>query len=394
MTENRWFILAVLFLARTAMACQFQTVGSLGPVLVETFDIDYARLGTLIGLYMLPGVVMALPGGLLGQRFGAKRVVLAGLALMTAGGALTGVSTTFPMLGAGRLMSGVGAVLINVMLTKMVADWFKGAEIVTALSIFIASWPLGLGLGLVGYAPLAAAYGWSAVMHVAAALSLFCLVSIAWIYRDPPGHHVSGPAKFQLNLNGREWRLVSLAGAIWGTYNVGYISLVSFAPEFFTTRGYSLAQASSIVSLVGWLLIPSVPVSGYLAERWRRPQLFMMGGFAVVAATSAMLPLVDAPAALFAVIALVIGLPTGVIMALPTQVLRTESLASGMGVYFAWYYAAMALLPGVAGAARDLTAAPAAPLLFAAGMMVVAAACLAAFRAASRPLAGTQKGRL
>ena len=50
MTENRWFILAVLFLARTAMACQFQTVGSLGPVLVQSLGIDYARLGTLIGL--------------------------------------------------------------------------------------------------------------------------------------------------------------------------------------------------------------------------------------------------------------------------------------------------------------------------------------------------------
>ena len=47
-------------------------------------------LGLLIGLYMLPGIVIALPGGMLGQRFGAKRVVLVGLALMTIGGALMG----------------------------------------------------------------------------------------------------------------------------------------------------------------------------------------------------------------------------------------------------------------------------------------------------------------
>jgi hypothetical protein len=43
MIENRWLVLAVLFVARAAMACQFQSVGSLGPVLVQSRGIDYAR---------------------------------------------------------------------------------------------------------------------------------------------------------------------------------------------------------------------------------------------------------------------------------------------------------------------------------------------------------------
>ena len=89
--ENRWLMLAVLFLARTAMALQFQTVASVGPFLMRrALAIDFAALGALIGLYMLPGIVIALPGGLLGQRFGAKRVLLVGLALMAVGGALMG----------------------------------------------------------------------------------------------------------------------------------------------------------------------------------------------------------------------------------------------------------------------------------------------------------------
>ena len=58
-------------------------------------------------------------GGLVGQHFGAKRVVVVGLALMTGGGALMGISASFLMMAAGRLTSGIGAVLINVMLTKM-----------------------------------------------------------------------------------------------------------------------------------------------------------------------------------------------------------------------------------------------------------------------------------
>jgi MFS family permease len=81
----RWKILAVLTLARTAMGFQFQVVTAAGTGLTQTFDLTGATLGLLIGLYLLPGIAVAIPGGWLGQRFGDKRVVLAGLAMMAGG---------------------------------------------------------------------------------------------------------------------------------------------------------------------------------------------------------------------------------------------------------------------------------------------------------------------
>ena len=69
MMRNRWPVLAVLFLARTAMAVQFQSVGSLGPILAQNLTLDYAAIGTLIGLYFLPGIVIALPGGIPAHAF-------------------------------------------------------------------------------------------------------------------------------------------------------------------------------------------------------------------------------------------------------------------------------------------------------------------------------------
>jgi hypothetical protein len=44
----------------------------------------------------------------------------------------------------------------------------------------------------------------------------------------------------------------------------------------------------------------------------------------------------------------------------------------------------MALLPGLAGMARDLTGSPAAPVLFAAAMMMVTLVCVVGFGAAMR----------
>jgi predicted MFS family arabinose efflux permease len=383
-TENRWLILFVLFLARTAMALQFQTVASAGPFLIDALAIDFAALGLLIGLYMLPGVVIALPGGMLGQRFGAKRVVLVGLVLMAIGGALMGLGSSFAMAAAGRIVSGTGAVLLTVLISKMVTDWFAGREIVTAMSIVIVSWPFGLAVGLMTYGALATASGWRAVMYVGVLAAIAAFALIALIYRDPPDIAGAASSGFRVGLARREWLLILISGSIWGLFNVAYIVLISFAPDLFTARGYSLAEASSIVSIIGWVLIPLIPFTGLLVERVGRPSAFMAGGFLVAAAATSALPFMNAPLIAFWILAIAIAVPAGLIMALPAQVLRPESRGGGMGVFFTCYFVAMATLPAAAGLARDLSGSAAAPALFAAAMTLLCAVGLMLFHAAKQ----------
>ena len=386
MIQNRWFMLALLFLARTVMGLQFQTVGSVGPILVEALSIDYTAIGTLIGLYLLPGVFISLPGGLLGERFGAKRVVVAGLALMVVGGAIMGMSAWFPAVATGRLLSGTGAVLMNVLLTKMVADWFAGREIATAMALLVTSWPVGIALGLLGFVPLAKWLGWPAVMELAAFVCLPCLIAIMALYREPPGV-AAAQTRFELKLSAREWALISAAGLIWATYNVGYILLVSFLPGHLANHGYGLTQANALVSWLGWGLIVFVPVGGYLADRLGRPNMVMASGF-IVAGAAAIFVAGEAPIlAAFAVVAIAVGLPAGPIMTLPAAAVRPQNRATGMGIYFTWYYALMAGFPALAGLARDVTNNSGTPIVFAAAMLAVALAGLFAFRMAARKCA-------
>lgn len=131
----RWRILALLFFVRMTMAFQFQAVGALSPAFQEVFAVGIADIGVLVGLYLTPGLFLALPGGALGRRFGDKQVVLAGLALMAVGGVLMAATKLWPGLLAGRLVAGLGGVLLNVLMTKMVADWFAGKEISFSLAV-------------------------------------------------------------------------------------------------------------------------------------------------------------------------------------------------------------------------------------------------------------------
>jgi MFS family permease len=136
---QRWLILAVLTFARTAMGFQFQSVAAVSPSLLAHFALSFAALGTLIGLYLLPGIAVALPGGMLAQRYGDKRTACLGLAAMTLGGLLMGLANDAWLLTGGRILSGSGAVILNVLVTKMVTDWFAGAQIATAFGILVIS---------------------------------------------------------------------------------------------------------------------------------------------------------------------------------------------------------------------------------------------------------------
>ena len=153
---NRWSMLALLFAVRTSMGFQFQGVAALAPLFMHDYQAGIADIGFLIGIYLAPGIVLALPGGAIGRRFGDKSVVLAGLILMFCGALVMTLAPSWGWLVVGRVVAGIGGVLLNVLMSKMVTDWFAGREIATAMAIFVNSWPFGIALGLLAY-PLVAA---------------------------------------------------------------------------------------------------------------------------------------------------------------------------------------------------------------------------------------------
>jgi hypothetical protein len=142
-----------------------------------------------------------------------------------------------------------------------------------------------------------------------------------------------------------------------------------------------------MVSLMAWAIIVAVPIAGYLTDRVRMPNLLMASGFAISAMAIAALPFAGMPVVPFAVIIVIVGVPVGLIMALPAQALRPQNRATGMGVFYTWHFAAMAVLPSIAGSARDLTNSTAAPLLFGAAILVVSSLALLGFRLVQRQTA-------
>ena len=119
---NCWTVLELLCVARVAMGLQFQAVPAVAPFLLADLRVDAAQVGGLVGLFLFPGALLALPGGLLGARLGDKAIVLAALGLLAVGGGWFAASTGFVGAGIGRFLGGTGGVWLNMQLAKVTTD--------------------------------------------------------------------------------------------------------------------------------------------------------------------------------------------------------------------------------------------------------------------------------
>lgn len=367
---RRWAILALLFAARTVMAMQYQAIGALSPVLTESFGIGLAEIGFLIGLYVAPGLIFALPGSTIGQRFGERPVVAVSLGLMGVGAALMAAAGRWEVFVAGHVLAGFGGVVINILLTKMVTDWFAGAEITTALAIFINSWPFGIAVALVVFPPLVSALGLAAAFWLLAVLSVTVAGLVLGIYHAPDTAAAKGGTRSWPK--GRALHAVLAAGLCWGTFNGGLAVMFGLGTALMVGQGALPAEAARATSLILWTLAVAAPIGGLIADRTGRGREMIAVGVVVLAILA---PMALSPALTFWVFlafGVFSGMVAGPIMGLPARVLTPSERTAGMGLFFTVYYVVFVAAPVLAGFLADATGTISAAFWSAAGFELAA----------------------
>jgi MFS family permease len=377
--SQRWLILAVLFFARMTMAFQFQSVAAVSPIIVSDFGVNLGDLGLLIGLYLAPGVVVAIPGGAIASRFGEKRIVAIGMLMMLIGSALTLVSPTWEVTVAGRLLAGAGGVILNIVMTKMVVDWFAGREIATAMAVFINSWPVGIAFALLVLPSAAIAGGLVTAWWITTGIIASGLLAFLCLYKAPAGKKtaLTGVKVAKLPV----YPLL-LAGLIWALYNTALAMVFSFSPALLSEMGWTLESAGSVTSTFMIVFSIAVPLGGILADRTGRGDAVILTsliGFTVLMPlTSLVSPL--GVIAIFVVVGVLFALGAGPIMALPSQVLSAEARTFGMGVFFTIYYGVMMVAPKIAGMLADWSGQASWAIYFGSLMSAVCIVSLVLFR--------------
>lgn len=351
MARSRWLILAVLFFARGTMAAQFECIGALSPLLRESNGLTVGEIGLLIGLYLLPGVLVAVPGGTITRALGDKRTMLLALLLMIGGGLLgTNLDWHFQLMV--RIICGASGVVLTVSATKMIVDLFSGRELATALGLFVNSWPAGIAMALVILPVVGENFGLKAAMFVNVILPAFAFLTVAAFAPGPTRNTCSGKS--------HSWPTkpviitVAVVGTAWGIMNAAFTTLFSFGPTLLFEKGESAASAGSLISVVLWVTIVAILLGGLLAERLPSVRGFIFAGVAIGAGLTFLVPRSDFLFPLFILLGLVAGLPGAAVMSLPSRVLSEETRDLGMGVFYTAYYCIMLLLPPLQGALAKL----------------------------------------
>jgi len=353
----RWVILWLIVFCQLGQAILYQIIPPILGTLVAGFSLSYAQAGGLMSLYSLPRFFVALPSGLLVDRYGSRKMGVFSLLTLTLGAAMVAGGGNYWVLGLGRFLSGIGATFVIVVGLHGVTTWFRGLEAGFSMGIYHTAMPLGTILSL-NFAGVSATYfGWRAPLLAAFVLSLGGFVLFTALYRERTFSENPNPERtpFFKALKSTGWR-IWLVGLMWTLLNAAVIPYFTYAPDYFVSLGRDVTQAGLLASYPMWASLILAPVVGILIDRMGKERSLIFWGFIVSAVLFYLIPRFPQHAAFFAI---TIGVCTAIqptpIFTLPAEFLPASARGLGFGVIAASGAVGMALGPYVAGILRDWT---------------------------------------
>ena len=387
----RWKILALLVAARIGLGFQFQTLGSVSDQISAQFHVDYTTIGSLIGIFMVTGLFLALPAGWIGRYVSDRSLAAVGMAFLAAGGFIAAVADTTTQIGFGRVVCGAGFVISTIYVAKMATDWFSGHEIATAMGLLVMTWPLGIAAGQIGHTWIAQVSHWSVPFYVASFYCALAAIALFVAYRQPdkqtnvaetkhPNKQALGKESSNTGLSKTEVLLIVVASASWALFNAGYVVFLSFTPIWLTENSYSTLQAASTTSSASWAMLFSIVAGGLVADRTGKPELVLYACVTVAVISTLALYWTNYALPASILFGLIGAAPAGIIMALASEAIQPQNRALGMGVFFSLYFLLVAPAPVIAGWLVDHSGSAWAAIIFTAILFAATGASYKLFR--------------
>jgi len=326
----------VLVLSYTSMlvfALVFQAVPAILSLMVEPLGLSHTQAGLLMSLFALPGILVSIPGGMLADSFGSKKVGMYALALMAGGSFLSGISTGFATLAAGRLVAGAGAITLAIVAPQAITRWFDRSHVGRMMGLLNTAMPMGTVLAFNLLVRTGFIWGWRTPILFTSGSSILLLVLYWLLY--PAEKEMTGKPDYQgiiaslRSVPAPAW----VCALIWMAFNATAVSFLTFASDFYATYGYDAAYAGFITSLfMAGTLVLSFPV-GYLTDRFGGEPAFIAVGATAMSFLLFLVPRTGmSPALLVALIGIAAALIPAPIFSLAPKLLNPGQTGTGFGM--------------------------------------------------------------
>jgi EmrB/QacA subfamily drug resistance transporter len=243
------------------------------PSIHASLGASVQALEWTVNAYTLSYAVLLLTGAALGDRFGRRRMFMAGIALFTLASAAAALAPSAGLLIAARAIQGVGAAIATPLTLTLLADAFPPAQRGLALGVWSGISGIAVALGpLVGGAVIDAG-SWHYIFWINVPVGALLVPLIARRLKESHGPSrrldLAGLGLGSAGLFGLVYGLVRSQTLGWGSAEVlatlaaGVVLLVAFviherrteAPmlpmEFFASRGFAVTNAVSLSMYFG-----------------------------------------------------------------------------------------------------------------------------------------------
>ncbi len=293
MTSRRtWTVWSVGLLAYIVAVLHRTSLGVSGVDAAERLDVGASAVGSLAVLQLLVYAAMQVPVGVLLDRFGPRRLLTVGAAVMAVGQLVMALAGDVPTAAAARALVGVGDAMTFVSVLRLVAVWFPSRRVPVMTQVTGLTGQLGQVASAVPFLAVLSTAGWGVAFAGTAVLGAVVAVTTALVVRDaPPGdpaQREARPAASVVDDVRSAWRHPGTRLGLWSHFVTQFPGL-TFAllwgyPFLVSGEGVSPAAASALLSTTVVVGVVVGPALGVLVQRHPLRRSWLVLG---VVATSA-----------------------------------------------------------------------------------------------------------
>jgi MFS family permease len=254
--------------ACTAAAALLQLDGTLItvalPSVAHGLSVKGSSTSVVLSAYFAAYALMLIPGGELVDRYGARRLALAGLALFALGALAGALSQSFGELIGSRVIQGAGAGLVSPAALAGAVSGFPAERRGAALGIWGASAGMSNLIGPLLGGLLTIAFGWRADWWALIPLAAAAAIGVARLVpRTLYAPSASDPVRGGPFVN----RIV-VAATVIAALTFGVMIGAFYIAEQYLQRvaGFSALGAAAALVLVALLVGVAAPVAGKLVD--------------------------------------------------------------------------------------------------------------------------------
>jgi len=239
-------------------------------------------IGLAISIYGLTQALLQIPFGLLSDKIGRKKVIVAGLLIFSAGSIIAALATDIYGVIAGRALQGGGAIAAAVM--ALLADLTQEVHRTKAMATIGASIGVSFGVAITVGPVIAAHFGVSGVFWLTAGLALLAILVILIIVPNPEKIIVHRDAETDVSQFSQVLRNVDLLRLDYGIFVLHLILTASFVIVPLLLRDSGILPAQHWMVYLPILISSMIVMIPFiiLAEKKRRMKAVFVGAIVTI----------------------------------------------------------------------------------------------------------------